>query len=310
MVTFGSKAGSNVRDQLKRASGNGQFLTTLKDGKDLRVRFLQNPEDWYGYREHYSQSTNFFPCTQDDTCPGCNSESEQLQRSSKRYVASVLDVAQAKVVPLKMPIDLANRVTNKCDRNNGTLLDRDFTLIRTGKGRDDTTYDVEAEDKTPVDLSRYETVDPEPILAQSFQETFGDGPPAPVVDTSAAAQLERVQAQLAEMKAAQAAQAADVAPKVVASGPVTLRPPSPTPSTAEAQVSTSEISSPKEPSQDQTPGNGSDSTDDGFVSIEQLNAMDGDTLRKLVAENGLTPPEGAIDRDSLLEWLLGEFGVQ
>lgn len=171
-MKFGSKAGEKVRDDIKRSSGQGNFMKTVQDGKDYRVRFLQNPEDWYKFREHYSEETKFFPCTQDDTCPGCNSDSEKLKKSSRRYAASVVDVKEGKVVVLKMPVDLANRVTNKCDRNRGTLLDRDMTLIRTGKGLD-TVYDVEAEDPTKIDLSRYQTIDPEPLLAESFAEAFG-----------------------------------------------------------------------------------------------------------------------------------------
>lgn len=169
---FGSKAGENVRDDIKRSSGQGNFMKNVQDGKDLRVRFLQDPEDWYKFREHYSEETKFFPCTQDDACPGCNSDSEKLKKSSRRYAASVLDVKEGKVICLKMPVDLANRVTSKCDRNGGTLLDRDYTLIRTGKGLD-TTYDVEAEDKTVIDVSRYEKIDPEPLLVESFEEAFG-----------------------------------------------------------------------------------------------------------------------------------------
>lgn len=300
MVSFGSKAGSSIRQDLKNASGNGSFLRTLQDGKDLRVRFLQDPEDWYKYKEHYSQATKFFPCTQDDTCPGCNSDSEQLQRASKRYAASVLDVEQGKVIPLKMPIDLANRVTNKCDRNGGTLLDRDFTLIRTGKGMNDTTYDVEAEDKTQVDLSRYEKIDIEAILAASYNETFGDNPnPDPVVDTSPQATIVELQKQLQEIQQRAAAE-----PPKVQSGPVTLSVPGATPMEQKKNLEESGMPT---ASPEPTPTTGGD---DGFVSMEQLQDMDGDTLRRFVADNGLTPPAEAFDKDSLLTWLLSEFGVE
>lgn len=175
-MAFGAKAGDNVREDVKRSSGNGNFLRNVQDGKDLRVRFLQNPEEWTKYREHYSQETKFFPCTQDEACPGCNSDNEQLKRSSRRYAASVLDVKEAKVIGLKLPVDLANRLIGKADRNGGTLLNRDYTLIRTGKSLD-TTYDVEQEDKSEVDLSRYEMVDIEALLQSSYEEAFG-GPPS------------------------------------------------------------------------------------------------------------------------------------
>lgn len=179
-MAFGTKAGENVREDVKRSSGNGDFIKNVQDGKDLRVRFLQNPEEWTKYREHYSQETKFFPC-KGDNCPGCNSDSEQLKKSSRRYAAAVLDVKEAKVIALKLPVDLANRVIGKCDRNGGTLLNRDYTLIRTGKGLD-TTYDVEQEDKTEVDLSRYsaDIPDIEALLQTAYEDAFGkevDQPP-------------------------------------------------------------------------------------------------------------------------------------
>ena len=174
---FSEETGENVRDDVKRASGNGDWMRNVQDGKDLRVRYLQDPEKWKKFREHYSQETKFFPCLgKDKGCPGCNSDSDQLQKSSRRYCAKVLDVKEAKVIALKMPVDLANRVIGKCDRNGGSLLTRDYTLIRTGKGLD-TTYDVEQEDKTEVDLSRYkvdaDAIDVEKLLEDQYNESFG-----------------------------------------------------------------------------------------------------------------------------------------
>lgn len=174
---FSEDTGDNIRDDVKRASGQGDWIKSLQDGKDLRVRFLQDPEQWKKYREHYSQETKFFPCKGErNGCPGCNSDSDQLKKSSRRYVSKVLDVKEAKVIALKMPVDLANRVIGKADRNGGTLLTRDYTLIRTGKGLD-TTYDVEAEDKSEVDLARYSTdagsIDIEKMLQDQYEEAFG-----------------------------------------------------------------------------------------------------------------------------------------
>jgi hypothetical protein len=184
---FSEDAGSNIREDIKRSSGQGDWIKNLQDGKDLRVRFLKDPEQWKKYREHYSAETKFFPCS-GDKCPGCNSDSEQLRKSSRRYVATVLDVKEAKVIALKLPVDLANRLIGKADRNGGTLLTRDYTLIRTGKGLD-TVYDVEQEDKTEVDVTRYlaDAPDIEEMLVQAYEDAFGPTkwelpqPPVPVV---------------------------------------------------------------------------------------------------------------------------------
>lgn len=185
-MIFTTKAGENVRDDVKRSSGGGEYIQNVKDGKDLRVRFLQEPEDWVKYREHYSDDTKFVPCAgSEEECPACRSSNDKLKKSSRRYACNVLDVKEGKVIALKLPVDLANRVIAKCDRNGGTLLNRDLTLIRMGKGLD-TTYDVEVEDKVQMDLTRFKTdwKDIEGLLEVAYNDTWGEDKPAEPVDRS------------------------------------------------------------------------------------------------------------------------------
>lgn len=178
MVSFATKTGSNVRTDLRQATFSGDFLRIFKDGKDCRVRFLQDPENWLKYREHYSQATKYFPCTQDETCPGCNSEDQRMRYPSRKYIAQALIVNEdgakdvGKVRALKLTVDLANRLVNKADRNGGTLLNRDYTIIRIGNDQN-TTYDIEVEDKSDLDLSKYEFVDAEKILEESYEAAWG-----------------------------------------------------------------------------------------------------------------------------------------
>jgi len=180
MVSFASKAGNNVRQDIKSSAGGGAgYLRTFKDGKDSRVRFLQDPEEWLKYREHYSQETKYFPCTQDDSCPGCTSDNERMKYASRKYIAQVLIVSEqdaqdeGKVRAVKLTVDLANRLVNKADRNGGTLTNRDYTIIRIGNDKN-TTYDVEVEDKSAVDLAKFELVDVEAILNQMFESAWGN----------------------------------------------------------------------------------------------------------------------------------------
>ena len=65
-----------------------------------------------------------------------------MERKSNRYLANVVDLDRDKVIPLLMPRDLANRFVVRYERN-GTLIDRDFELSRTGEGLD-TVYDLDA----------------------------------------------------------------------------------------------------------------------------------------------------------------------
>lgn len=175
MVSFAKKA-SNIREDLKKSSGgNAGWLRGIKDGKDLRVRFLQDPEEWLEYGEHYARSTGFFPCTGDETCGGCASDDDRMAKPSTKYIAQVLiqhedgakDVGQVRA--LKIPRTLANKLTIRAERSGNTLLDRDYTILRRGSGTD-TEYDVEREDKAPMDLSKYTHVDVDAILSQQFDE--------------------------------------------------------------------------------------------------------------------------------------------
>lgn len=182
MVSFAKKATNIASDLQKSSGGNAGWLRGIKAGKDLRVRFLQDPTDWLEFAEHYSRGTGFFPCTgSDGDCGGCTSEDDQLQKASTKYIAQVLiqhedgakDVGQVKA--LKIPRTLANRLMARAERNAGTLLNRDYTIIRSGQGLD-TEYDVETEDKSGIDLSKYQFVDVDAILEQQHRENA----PAPM----------------------------------------------------------------------------------------------------------------------------------
>ena len=172
----GGKAGSvsRLKKDMERSSGNRTWVKNVKAGEDLTVRFLTEPDEWYAYREHYDPDVNFFPCIgKDNDCPGCNHESEKVQRSSRRFLANALDVEKSMVVPLKLPLDLANRLVARYERNGNTVLNRDFTLHRMGSGLD-TTYDVSPEDPVEIDLSKYEDSkhDLEKALIEQFEDAF------------------------------------------------------------------------------------------------------------------------------------------
>lgn len=168
----GGKAGSidRLKKDMERSSGSRNWIRYIKEGEDLTVRFLHEPEDWYSYREHYSPDVGFFPCVGTD-CPGCESDSDKVQRASRRFLACVLDTDNGMVVPLKLPLDLANRLVSRYERYGNTVMDRDYTLHRMGKGLD-TTYDVSPEDKSKLDTSRYELLDLEQALLDQFEDAF------------------------------------------------------------------------------------------------------------------------------------------
>lgn len=170
----GGKAGSvnRLKKDMAKSTGGKTWIKNVRADEDMTVRFLTEPEDWYSYREHYDPDIHFFPCIgRDADCPGCEHDSEKVQRTSRRYLANAYDVENGQVVPLKLPLDLANRLVARYERNGDTLMNRDYTLHRMGKGLD-TTYDVTPEDKSKFDASKHDLIDLEKALIEQFEDAF------------------------------------------------------------------------------------------------------------------------------------------
>lgn len=175
MVTIsGGKAGSvkRLKKEMDRNTGGRTWIRGVKEGEELTVRFLTEPDDWYRYREHYSPEVNFFPCVgKENDCPGCNSDSEQVQRTSRRFLSNAYLVEDGTVVPLRLTLDLANRLVARYERYGDTIVDRDYTLHRFGKGLN-TSYDVTPEAPSKFDASKHELIDLEQVLIEQFEEAF------------------------------------------------------------------------------------------------------------------------------------------
>lgn len=158
-----AKSTKAIKDSLKK--GGAGYLTRVPKDGSMTVRFLTEPEgNWVEYMEHYNADFNFFPCVEGD-CVGCENQKDG-DYPSKRFLANALDVEEGKVVPLVLPKTLAAALMRRYDRY-GTLTDRDYTLMRTGDGFD-TTYDVEAEAPTKVNVKRYDLLDLEEALEKQL----------------------------------------------------------------------------------------------------------------------------------------------
>lgn len=170
----GGKAGSvtRLKKDFDRSSGNRTWIKSIPTD-DITVRFLTEPDEWYAYREHYSPDVHYFPCIgKENDCPGCRHDSDKVQRTSRRYLANALDVETGMVIPLRLPLDMANRLVARYERQTPpTLMNRDYTLHRMGTGLD-TTYDVTPEDKVDIDTSEYDFIDLEKALIQQFEDAF------------------------------------------------------------------------------------------------------------------------------------------
>lgn len=160
------KSMGGLKSSLKKGGGAG-YLTRVSADSSLTVRFLTEPEgNWVQYYEHYDDTRKFYPCT--DDCPGC----ADGDSPSQRYLANALDVADGKVIPLVMPKTLAASAVKKYEKY-GTLLDRDYEIERSGSGFD-TSYEITPEPPSKMNVSRFDLIDLEEILAAQLQDEDED----------------------------------------------------------------------------------------------------------------------------------------
>lgn len=171
MSKFGKRSGSiaDLKKKLEESSGNKTFIRPIhKDG--VTVRFLEEIDQWYGYREHYDVGLRrYYPCVDESTCAGCLDPSVNR---SMRYLTNALNVNTDSVLALKIPVSLMNRLVTRYEKY-GTIIDRDYDLMRSGTGLK-TEYDLSAEAPSAMKLDKYELHDLEGLLEDSWNEVFGD----------------------------------------------------------------------------------------------------------------------------------------
>ena len=156
---------SRLRESLKKGGGNSQYIKQVPANDIMSVRFLTEPDEWYGYYETYdTEIKRYYPLIE-------GVEKPEGARVSYRYLAVVLDIESDQVIPLKLPKDLANRLMMRYDRFD-TLLDRDYELSRMGEGLD-TTYDVTPGDKVTRNLEKYEIIDLDAVLTEAAAVVTG-----------------------------------------------------------------------------------------------------------------------------------------
>ena len=166
----GSKLGTieAVKASLKRgANSNVNYIKHVGD-EGMVVRFLTEPEDWFGYQEYYDlENKQFVPMVVDEVLP-------DGVRPSFRYLTCALDTQTDRVVALKLAKTCANLLMIKYEKY-GTVLDRNYELDRHGVGLD-TTYDVTPCSPTEVNTSKYDLLELDEILDQARRIAEGEDP--------------------------------------------------------------------------------------------------------------------------------------
>ena len=132
------------------------------------VRFLTEPEEWFGYQEYYDvENKQFVPMVVDEVLP-------DGVRPSFRYLTCALDTQTDRVVALKLAKTCANLLMIKYEKY-GTVLDRNYELDRHGVGLD-TTYDVTPCTPTKVNTKKYDLLELDEILEQARRIAEGEDP--------------------------------------------------------------------------------------------------------------------------------------
>lgn len=166
--TFGAK-------RSERTESSGMYLRNFKKG-DTKVRFLQEPNEWHDYFEHFMDGKSF-PCMEIPECPGCAHPNSNVSRRSRRYGTFLLLVENKRVLPFKIGARLSERLITRAERNGKTLKSRDYVIIRSGTGLE-TDYDVDQDERYEVDTDELwkqrGEFEIEQILTEQFKELFGD----------------------------------------------------------------------------------------------------------------------------------------
>jgi hypothetical protein len=129
-----------MKKSLKGKSGAGQFKLITAESS-FSVRFLTEPDQWFGYYEHYDTTEGFFPCYGGDCCT--NAEN----KAAMRYLGNVWSADENKVMALKIPKSLAESLLRRQEKFS-TLQDRWYEVSRTGTGKTDTVYSADPDSPT------------------------------------------------------------------------------------------------------------------------------------------------------------------
>lgn len=143
-----------ARAAMKGGSGSGAIFR-LKADETLKVRFLQEPDDWHEAYHHYIDQ-KFYWCSRRN-CEHCDGGNRPRKAALANVVimASPRDGDVGRVVVMQMPPSLADQVLKRHEKF-GTILDRDYDLSREGSGLNDTKYSVDYDDRKRRDLSRWD----------------------------------------------------------------------------------------------------------------------------------------------------------
>lgn len=161
------RSATEIREHSKRGAMGGGLQSVPKEG--CTVRFIEEVSEWVSFSEYYDpDNKTFVPMVEDEVLP-------EGSRPSTRYIANVLwqseGQMQGKVVAFKMPKKVAIALLNKFEKY-GTMTDRDYEITKYGEGMS-IEYDVTPEDKSTINLKKYEPLDLVAKLTEERDRAIG-----------------------------------------------------------------------------------------------------------------------------------------
>lgn len=140
MPNFGKKASEYEKE--REDASDEVWIKGFRDG-ETRIHFLDEPDDFVTYREHYEEAIGYFPCSEEPDCVGCKDDSPKVRDRSRKFAFHALNSESSQQI-FKVGSRLQRTLKSKAQRLK-TICDRDYTVIRSGKGME-TTYDMESGD--------------------------------------------------------------------------------------------------------------------------------------------------------------------
>lgn len=159
------KLGETVEDS--KDFGGDIWIKTFKDG-ETRIRFCQEPNKFVKWTEHYWRPAGYFPCTKQVDCVGCINPDEEVSKVRLQYYVNAMN-DQGQLNVFRLGVKLKKYLDGRIDRF-GTIMDRDFTIIREGKGLE-TSYTGEPGEKYELDKWPTELHDITSVLGAKYLET-------------------------------------------------------------------------------------------------------------------------------------------
>lgn len=124
--------GLSKKRMASKASENFGKRVRLDKGSTVPVQFLELPNDFIEYEMHAFQENGrwtYVPCIGED-CPLCQSESDQIRKTSYRFSCNVWNLKEKKVQILEGPKDLAQRIFYRYERAPKKFLKRTYEITK------------------------------------------------------------------------------------------------------------------------------------------------------------------------------------